>query len=451
MKRSLKINTGRSLFVVLATIFVAGFYIYVLSPKASGQEKVSLSGLSETLSDLIQDEKSLLSESEQTGLFKLGETKSRLSEDEKSSIASVSESEISFNLTSLSEIDSERLSFPLPDGKVHVAVKRKTEGIEYRGKRDFTWRGKSEEEGLSGDVILTFTDGSVSGLIYSGNTVYEIVSKGGRQILVELDQNRFPCCAGEIKSDEFEFETKGFEFETKSEVTTENNITAEDTGNTIDVLVLYTNNVKNSLGGDTQARNFAQQAIDSTNTAYINSRITQRVRLVRAQQSPIGEAGSLSTELSTLRSNSSVANLRNQYNADLVAMISNANDGCGIGYLMGSTSGNANNAFTVTSRTCAVGNLSFAHELGHNMGSAHNPENGSGGTYSYSFGHWVNGVFRTVMSYSNPCTSGCTRVAYFSNPSVNYSSRPTGTSSRDNARSINNTDVTIANYRSGGN
>jgi len=124
---------------------------------------------------------------------------------------------------------------------------------------------------------------------------------------------------------------------------------------------------------------------------------------------------------------------------------------CGIGYLMGSSSGNQSNAFTVTSRTCAVGNLSFAHELGHNMGSAHNPENGGGGTYSYSYGHWINGVFRTVMSYSNPCSWGCTRRAYFSNPSVTYNGYATGTSSRDNARSINNTDTVIANYRSAGN
>jgi len=444
MKNSLKTNVGRSLLVVAATFFVAVIYTYNFSPKASGQDKYKLSSLGEISSKAIGDENSLTDKQEQVPLFSLGETLSDLPESEKSSIASVSESEVNFNSTNLFEIDLEQLSFPLPDGKIHIAAQRKSEGFEYRSKRDFTWRGHLTEDGVSGDVVLTFTDGSVSGLIYAGNTVYEIVSKGGRQFLVELDQSRFPGCGGEIKSDEFEFENK-------NNIWTENGISAEDTGNTIDVMVLYTNSVKNSLGGDTQARNFAQQAIDSTNTAYINSGITQRVRLVRAQQSPTSETGSLSTELSNLRNNSTVASLRNQYKADLVAMISNTGGACGIGYLMGSASGNSNNAFTVTSRTCAIGNLSFAHELGHNMGSAHNPENGSGGTYSYSYGHWVNGVFRTVMSYSNPCSSGCTRVAHFSNPSVNYSGRATGTSSRNNARSINNTDVTIANYRSGGN
>lgn len=425
MKNSLKANFGKSLLVVAAIFFIGVFYISNFSPKTSGQEQIPL--------------------------FSLGETLSNLADDEKSSIATISESEITFNLTSLSQINSERLSFPLPDGKMHNAVQRKTEGFEVHGNGGFTWRGKLEEKGLSGDVVLTFKDDSAAGLIYAGTSVYEIVSKAGRQILVELDQSKFPDCAGEIKSDEFENKTENPTVSAAETRDDDTGTSDADSGNTIDVLVLYTSSVSVSLGGETQAQNFAQQAIDSTNTAYINSQITQRVRLVNAQLSPINETGSLSTELSAFRANALVAGLRNQYRADLVAMISNTNDACGIGYLMGSVSGNQNNAFTVTSRTCAVGNLSFAHELGHNMGSAHNPENGGGGTYSYSYGHWVNGVFRTVMSYSDPCTSGCTRRAYFSNPSIIFSGFPTGTGTRDNARSINNTGVRIANYRLTGN
>jgi hypothetical protein len=236
-------------------------------------------------------------------------------------------------------------------------------------------------------------------------------------------------------------------------VKTRNALAAIDSGDRIDVLVLYTTPVKTSLGGDAQAQAFAQQAIDTTNSTYLNSKIRQRVRLVNAQETTIAETGALSTELSTLRANAGVAALRDQYKADLVAMISNSSDACGIGYLMGSnqTSGNANNAFTVTSRTCAVGNLSFPHELGHNMGSQHNPENGSGPTYPYGFGHYVDGVFRTVMSYVDPCPSGCTRRPYFSNPEIFFSGFPTGIdNARDNARSINNTADPIANYRYSG-
>ena len=175
------------------------------------------------------------------------------------------------------------------------------------------------------------------------------------------------------------------------------------------------------------------------------------MRLVRAQETAIVETGTLGAELSTLRANIDATTLRTTYNADLVALISNSTDNCGIGYLMGGANGNGNNGFTVTSRGCAVGNLSFAHELGHNMGSQHNPENGSSATYSFGYGHYVNGVFRTVMSYTDPCTSGCTRRPYFSNPEVTFNGYPTGVdNARDNARSINLTADAIANYRLSG-
>ncbi len=224
-----------------------------------------------------------------------------------------------------------------------------------------------------------------------------------------------------------------------------------DSGDRIDVLVVYTTATKNFLGGDAQALAHAQAAIDATNTAYINSKIRQRARMVHSQEYVYTESGNSSTDLSNLRNDAAIATLRNAHNADLVAEISEVTGVCGIGYLMGGIGGNQNNGFTVTARSCAVGNLTFAHELGHNMGSQHNPENGSNPTLPYGFGHYVNGSYRTVMSYVNPCTSGCTRVAYFSNPGVIFNNATTGlNNARDNARSINNTADVIANYRYSG-
>ena len=68
--------------------------------------------------------------------------------------------------------------------------------------------------------------------------------------------------------------------------------------------------------------------------------------------------------------------------------------------------------------------------------------------FAYGFGHFVNGSYRTVMSYSNNCTSGCTRVPYFSNPNVSYNSVATGIANqRDNARAGNTTAPDVANFR----
>ncbi|MGI8883215.1 MAG: M12 family metallo-peptidase [Pyrinomonadaceae bacterium] len=372
----------------------------------------------------------------ETTFFTLAERPERKGDAEKFSVASVRESVIEINLSGLTVTEKPRLSFPLFDGKTYEAVR---ESSEIRRTDDFTWRGKITRDKFKGDVILTFKAGMVAGLIYAPDAVYEIIPKGGEQILVEINQQLFPECAGDIQ---------GEKSQTNSSKSA--NVSA-DSGDRIDVLILYTTAVKNSLGGETQVQTFAQQAIDATNTAYINSKIRQRVRLVRAQETAIIETGTLGTELSALRTNADATALRNTYNADLVAMLSNSTDNCGIGYLMGGVNGNSNNGFTVTSRGCAVGNLSFAHELGHNMGSQHNPENGSNATFPFSYGHYVNNYFRTVMSYVDPCTSGCTRRPYFSNPAVSFNGFPTGIENlRDNARSINSTADAIANYRSSG-
>jgi peptidyl-Asp metalloendopeptidase len=355
---------------------------------------------------------------------------------DKSSLASIREAEISFNFSALSKLNSQDLSFTLFDGKTYRAKMNDSEGFEFRSLEDFTWRGKLTDG--NGDAVLTFKKGYIAGLIYSPTSVYEIVPKGEKQILIELDTEKFPECGGDLKSE------KALENKLQTPQA------GVDSGDRVDVLVLYTTPVKNSLGGVAQAEVFAQQAVDSANTAYLNSKIRMRVRLARAEETAITETGSLGSELPVLRGDATTAISRDTSKADLVAMISNSADNCGIGYLMGSQAGNQSSGFTVTSRGCAVGNLSFAHELGHNMGSQHNPENGSNPTFNYGFGHYYDGNYRTVMSYVNPCPAGCTRRAYFSNPEVLFNNLPTGIESRNNSLSINNTADTIANYRYSG-
>lgn len=370
-------------------------------------------------------------------LFALKDSPQARSVDQRSSIASVREAEIVIGRSVLHQNREIRLQ--LFDNKVFTASRLATEGLEIRGSERLTWRGKLIDKKFTGDVLITQNGSVFSGLIYSPDAVYEIVAIGNTHFLVELDQSLFPECAGGVK---------GEEVQGKSQI---GSGPATDSGDRIDVLVVYTAAVRDAVGGDAQAQALAQQSIDATNTAYINSRIRQRARLVGAQLTALVETGSFSTELSNLRADAATAAARDAVRADLVAMLTTSTAACGIGYLMGSLPGNPLNGHTVTARTCAVGNLSFAHELGHNMGSHHNPENGGTATFPYSYGHYVNASYRTVMSYVDPCTAGCTRVAYFSNPEVIFNGVPTGIdNARDNARSINNTADSIANYRYSG-
>jgi hypothetical protein len=354
---------------------------------------------------------------------------------ERMSVASRREAVVRFDPQVVSSLATAvGLRIPVFDKASYLAEKR---DLEVRSPDDFTWRGKLVEEEFDGDVILTFRHGFVAGLIYTPRGVYEITPAGDKHLLIELDQSVFPECAGDIHGGP----ATGLEVPQAS----------IDSGDRIDVMVVYTTASKNILGGDPQAQVLSQQAIDATNTAYMNSRIRQRVRMVHSQEYQYTETSSASTDLSNLRANAAIGTLRNTHKADLVAMIGEMQGVCGIGYLMGSTAGNPNNGFSATARTCAVGNLTLAHEMGHNMGSHHNPENGGTPTYPYGFGHYVNGLYRTVMSYVDPCSSGCPRHPYFSNPNIVFMGVPTGLGDqRDNARSINNTADVISNYRYSG-
>ena len=230
-----------------------------------------------------------------------------------------------------------------------------------------------------------------------------------------------------------------------------------DNGSTFDVVVFYTPAARAVAGGDTAVRARIALGVSETNTAYANSSVVPRLRLVGAELVSYTESGNLGADLNAIRDPSdgvadSVHARRNQLGADLAMLVVGAVAGgaCGIGYVMTSLSPAFGPfAFTIAAYPCISPNYTFGHELGHNMGSAHAPEDGAGqaSLYPYSFGYKHPGhLFRTVMAYN--CPSDCPRVLHFSNPTVSYSGATTGTAAQhDNARSINNAASTVANWR----
>ncbi len=87
------------------------------------------------------------------------------------------------------------------------------------------------------------------------------------------------------------------------------------------------------------------------------------------------------------------------------------------------------------------------------MGMEHDPASAgispSGASYPWSFGHYVNGAFRTIMSY-DVCSLSCPRVLHYANPDVLYNGIPTGIlNQRDNAQTGDLTAPIVANFRAG--
>ncbi|MEY4761778.1 MAG: hypothetical protein RLZZ200_1634 [Pseudomonadota bacterium] len=198
----------------------------------------------------------------------------------------------------------------------------------------------------------------------------------------------------------------------------------------------------------------------AANAAYAASGVNITMNLVHMAQVSYTESGDMGVSLDRVTSATDgymddVHTLRNQYGADLVGLITNETNYCGIAWVNSS----ASYAFSVTYWGCFAGQT-FAHEVGHNQGNLHDrPDGGSGGAYPYSYGFRTcdypalsNGhAFRTVMAYS--CT-GVPRVNYFSNPNLLYNGAPMGiayetdpANSADNVRSMNNTSAAKAAFR----
>ncbi len=311
--------------------------------------------------------------------------------------------------------------------------------VEQRDNGTLSWQGH-----LDGDseqqISLTFDGEHLAGYISTVHGVYEISPTANGNVLMHIDTERFPPCGGAVpvlsSPDSTQTKLAGV---------------TEGAANEMDVLVVFSPGSLAQLGNQAAAQVFAQQAVDSANLAYTNSQMTSRMRLVGVRFTARADSGSSSTDLSWVRSDPEVTSWRNEVGADMVGMISEFSNACGQGYLM-STPGSAfaPNAFQVTARNCAIGNLTYAHEHGHNMGMMHNPEAGGSGAYPYAYGHFVSGSYRTVMSYSTSCVGGCTRHPYFSNPNVVFMGQPTGIANqRDNARVGNQTAPIVAQFRSG--
>ena len=325
-----------------------------------------------------------------------------------------------------------------------------------RGPRSSVWRGRSQRD-KSAHATLTQHDGLLFGRIERGDQTFTVrPGSNGRTIVERIDPNSFapewghdPASFGRDKVPPTSGDLPG------SGTLSPPPATGNDGTIQIDVMSVYTPQARIAAGGTTQVQGMIQAAVDQANTAFINSNMTIRFFLVHMAEAGYSDSGNIENDLNWVTSDATVASWRNTHGADLVSLItSNGGGYCGIGWVQRNPGSSfANYAFQVTALGC-LANSTLAHEHGHNMGMEHDPVSAgvtaTDASYTWSFGHNVNGVFRTIMSY-NVCSAGCPRVLHFSNPDVTYSGYPTGVANqRDNARTGDLTASIVAAFRSGG-
>ena len=256
--------------------------------------------------------------------------------------------------------------------------------------------------------------------------------------------------------------------------------------NTVDLLLGYTPGMVTSYGSASAVNTRLTNLVAVANAAYERSQVTPRVRLVHTMQVNYTDTNSNDTALGAVSGFNCTPNCtpasvpaelqplrtaRDQFGADLVSLVrplrAPQHEGCGIAWLNGGEGNTIDNTdatfgYSVVSdgqdldetdgNTYLCYAESLAHELGHNMGQAHNTEDAQGrsGTHSYSYGYREASTtgFFTIMAYPL-ANSSQFPISYFANPSVNDAGtgRVTGTASANNALSLNQSMPLVAQFR----
>ena len=336
-----------------------------------------------------------------------------------------------------------RLTLTLPDGASAIAEVERTEHLASGAD---LWYGQLAGRSDSPVTFVRFGD-AVAGTIRRGTDLFRVRYGGpGAHVVSAHQEDRFPTCgtgSGQTGP------RTGSHAATSPPPNTPRTA-AEDTA---DVLVVYSPQARSARGGHDAVKALIELAVAESNQAYDNSGTNLRLRLVHMVQTD-DEDSTFSNNLSDLRGQNDgrydeVHALRDEYGADLVALIVRDTDLCGQAYLMTNVSHSFRNwAFSVTSHICATGYYTFGHELGHNMGCAHDRDNASNGAYAYSFGYRTpSNSFRTVLAYSPG-----SRIPYFSTPDKSFQGQTLGIphpnqDSAHNARGLDTAASTISGWR----
>lgn len=235
---------------------------------------------------------------------------------------------------------------------------------------------------------------------------------------------------------------------------------------TLKMMVVFTTASLNQSGGLANMLAAINASIAESNTTFTNSLIDAQVVLVHTAEvsncmelAPLGQGTDAGMQLSLLANstdgcNDQVHAMRDQagIDADLVQGVVSQFQGsvAGIGYLWQSYCWNngcnfAPNAFSLVLRGYET--YSGTHEMGHNLGCNHNPENAGSSSPILPGGFGHRGTnWRTQMAYAS--TQLQTRIPYFSNPDLTYNANVIGIpNQRDNAALLRLTIPIAANWR----
>lgn len=312
-----------------------------------------------------------------------------------------------------------------------------------------------------GYFLIAEADGAVAIHVASPEGVYEVSPIGnGLYRTIEIDQSQF---ADHPPGD--------YPLLAPDQPAGSPDVQVRDAGGTpvIDVIVLYTPAARSAWGGTAATKANIALAMTETNASYARSGVEPRLRLLHVQQVSYTEAsanafGVALDDLLYGTNGLDVAGiLRDRYGADMVALIIDDSQYCGLaaGILPGEAY-----AYQVTAWNCATGYYSFGHEFGHLQGAHHDQYVATNSWFpdGHGYVHLDEGSpyhrWRTIMAYNDECVANsynCVRLAWWSNPDKNvdddpatsgWGSDPVGSGDATrNSKVLNDTAATVANWR----
>jgi hypothetical protein len=334
-----------------------------------------------------------------------------------------------------------KVVLPLSDGKTITLVRTQP---TFKTDRGSSWRGETEGTGEQAALML-WKDGRLSGYFGYNGHIYTVSHMGGDiHAVAEMDPGKLPpdhpAMPQSKSADAPVGATAHFPVLPESPVAHFSDAerkALEAKKITIDVMILYTKNAAKHYIRDPADILF--HAIEDANKSFRDSGLGNiSLRLVHTQAIDY-DGGSddhfnhLYRMVDGVGPFKDVKRLRNEKRADIVGLIIDNPNGCGLSTRVGPDS---EEAFFVVHHSCALINYSIAHEIGHILGARHDRRVDPTITpYPYAHGYVSGAAWRSLMSYNDAC-GGCPRIPYWSNPRVMYMGQPTGAPSNDAARVI---------------
>lgn len=385
----------------------------------------------------------------------------------------------------LNAIAAGGLRLTTPSGApVNVSFDR----IEEHPDGNWTWVGQSE----NGDhAVLTFGERAVFGEFFADGQAFRVTTRGGSAWVVETNQSLLAGKRPGHHGDGPEYlippSSGGSDVVLaggKAMAAASSNVEAKSSAAVIDLAIGYTNGFVTAYGNQATAITRLTNLVALGNAAYQRSGVNMRVRLVHVLQVNFTDTSDNSDALQKLTGYNATTRqrttpdpafnalrtARDEYGADLVSLVrphrSPEQKGCGIAWLLGAgqtaiTATDEEFGYSVVSdgadvdegdgNTYFCSDYSLVHELGHNMGQAHNQADSEyAGAHAYSYGYRESSStgFHTIMAYPL-ANSSQTEIAYFATPLINFAAgRPMGVANAsDNVRSLNQTMPVISQFR----